>query len=45
MTWTYAQKSGDLKHNGKLIKTGYAGFGEGKFNPSMQCVRNFFNSW
>ena len=40
MTWTYAQKSGVLTHNGKYIKTGYAGFGKGKFNPSMQCVRN-----
>lgn len=40
MTWTFAQKSGVLTHNGKFIKTGYAGFGEGKFNPSMQCVRN-----
>ncbi|MGE9656958.1 tlde1 domain-containing protein [Snodgrassella alvi] len=40
MTWTYAQINGELKHNGVSIVAGYAGFGKGKFNPSMQCVRN-----
>ena len=40
MTWTYAQNNGELKHNGVFIGTGYAGFGKGKFNPSMQCVSN-----
>ena len=40
MTWTYEQSTGDLTHNGKFIKTGYAGFGEGKNKSSMQCVRN-----
>ena len=41
MTWTYGQKTAELKHNGKLIGIGYAGFGkEGKNDPLKQCVRN-----
>ncbi|PIT61153.1 DUF2778 domain-containing protein [Snodgrassella alvi] len=40
MTWTYEQNSGILSHNGEYIITGYAGFGKGKNEPSMQCVSN-----
>jgi len=38
--WTYAQKSGDLLHNGQRITAGYSGFDEGKNNPAMQAVPN-----
>ena len=36
--WTYSQSSGQLKHNGILIATGYAGRGTDKNNPQSQCI-------
>ena len=38
--WTYAQKTGNLFEDGKLVATGYSGGGEGKNDPSMQAVEN-----
>jgi Protein of unknown function (DUF2778) len=38
--WTYAQKSGDLQHDGESIATGYSGIGAGKNNPALQDVPN-----
>jgi len=38
--WTYAQKSGELQHDGEPVATGYSGAGPGKNNPSMQTVHN-----
>jgi hypothetical protein len=38
--WTYAQKTGNLWQDGKLVATGYSGGGEGKNDPSMQAVEN-----
>lgn len=38
--WTYAQKSGELRHDGEPIATGYSGAGPGKNNPEMQSVHN-----
>lgn len=36
--WTYAQKTGDLLQDGRLVATGYSGFDDGKNNPAMQAV-------
>ena len=37
--FTYSQSKGELRDvEGKLIGTGYSGFGEGKNNPAMQAV-------
>jgi hypothetical protein len=38
--WTYAQKTGNLLQDGKLVATGYSGGGEGKNDPSMQAVHD-----
>lgn len=38
--WTYAQKTGELQHDGKHVTTGYSGGGAGKNNPAMENVRN-----
>jgi Protein of unknown function (DUF2778) len=38
--WTYAQKTGQLLQDGKLVSTGYSGCGEGKNNAEMQAVEN-----
>jgi hypothetical protein len=38
--WTYAQKTGDLLHDGTKIATGYSGYDDGKNNPAMQAVAN-----
>ena len=44
MPWTYSQSSGELRHNGILVGTGYSGAGlnaaSGRNNPSMQNVPN-----
>jgi hypothetical protein len=36
MSWTYAQSSGNLSHNGEFIAKGYAGIGAGVNNPAAQ---------
>ena len=38
--WTYAQKTGNLFHDGRLVATGYSGNGEGKNDPLMQGVHD-----
>lgn len=38
--WIYAQATGELRHDGDLIGTGYSGHGEGRNNPVMQSVPN-----
>jgi type VI secretion system (T6SS) effector TldE1-like protein len=38
--WTYAQKTGELLHDGQHVATGYSGFQDGKNNPDMQAVHN-----
>ncbi len=38
--WTYAQKTGELQKDGKLVATGYSGAGVGKNNPEMQKIHN-----
>ena len=38
MTWRYSQKTGDLSHDGKIVGSGYAGFGEGVNNPADQAI-------
>jgi hypothetical protein len=38
--WTYNQKTGEIRHNGKLAGKGYAGYGGGKNNPAMESVKN-----
>lgn len=38
MSWQYEQSTGKLSYRGAYIATGYAGFGVGKNNPSMQGV-------
>lgn len=37
--FTYDQSSGEFRHNGKLLATGYSGAGAGKNNPAMETVR------
>lgn len=39
-SWTYAQRTGDLKQDGKQVSTGYSGANEGKNNPAMENVSN-----
>ena len=36
--WTYAQKTGELLHDGEHAGNGYSGCDEGKNNPAMQAV-------
>lgn len=42
MTWTYSQSTGDIRHNGVSIGTGYSGAGtiaaSGRNNASMQDI-------
>ena len=38
--WTYAQKTGELRQDGRPVGTGYSGTGDGKNNPDMQNVPN-----
>jgi hypothetical protein len=38
--WTYAQKTGKLLQDGRLVGTGYSGFDNGKNNPAMQAVHD-----
>jgi Protein of unknown function (DUF2778) len=38
--WTYAQTTGELQRDGKLVATGYSGNGPGKNNPAMEDVPN-----
>jgi len=44
MPWTYSQSTGELRHNGALIGTGYSGAGliasSGRNNPAMQSIPN-----
>lgn len=44
MPWTYSQATGQLRHNGQLVGTGYSGAGRtsetGRNNPAMQNVSN-----
>ena len=43
MPWEYSQSTGQLRHNGTLIATGYSGAGmnsgTGRNNPAMEAVR------
>ncbi|HZC21755.1 MAG TPA: tlde1 domain-containing protein [Candidatus Binatia bacterium] len=39
-SWSYAQRSGELQHDGKPVATGYSGAGAGKNNPALQNVPN-----
>ena len=38
--WTYTQKSGELRQDGKPVATGYSGAGVGKNNPALEDVPN-----
>ena len=40
MAWIYSQSTGELTRSGKLIATGYSGFGIGRNNPAQQAVPN-----
>jgi hypothetical protein len=40
MTWTYSQSTGELKHDGVHVATGYSGIGAGRNNPAMQSAAN-----
>ncbi|PIT52513.1 tlde1 domain-containing protein [Snodgrassella alvi] len=40
MTWTYSQRTGELKHNGRIITIGYAGRGLGYNKPEMEHLAN-----
>lgn len=44
MPWTYSQSTGQLRHNGQLVGTGYSGAGmtstTGRNNVSMQSIPN-----
>lgn len=44
MPWTYSQSTGELRHNGALVGTGYSGAGlsasSGRNNPAMQHIPN-----
>lgn len=44
MPWTYSQSTGELRHNGASVGTGYSGAGlkasSGRNNPAMQHVPN-----
>lgn len=36
--WTYKQSTGELRHDDKLIATGYSGSPAAKNNPAMQNI-------
>lgn len=40
MPWTYSQTSGQLRHNGVLVTTGYSGNGQGRNNPDAEDQTN-----
>ena len=40
MTWTWAQNSGTMYHDGELFGTGYSGKYTGKNNGAMQDVKD-----
>jgi hypothetical protein len=40
LSWTYAQKTGELQQDGMPVATGYSGAGDGKNNPAMEKVHN-----
>ncbi|MDZ4851865.1 MAG: DUF2778 domain-containing protein [Pirellulaceae bacterium] len=44
MSWTYSQRTGQLRHNGTLVSTGYSGAGtqhsQGRNNADMQATAN-----
>lgn len=40
MAWIYYQSTGELRHKGKLIGTGYSGNLTNKNNPDRQHVKN-----
>lgn len=44
MPWTYSQSTGQLRHNGTVVGTGYSGAGQtaaaGRNNPAMQGTPN-----
>ncbi len=40
MPRTYSQSTGELKHDGQLVGTGYSGIGAGLNNPAMEASHN-----
>lgn len=38
--WTYAQKTGELTHDGQFAGTGYSGTGIGRNQPAAEIVPN-----
>lgn len=40
LAWTYAQKTGELRQDGKHVANGYSGAGPGKNNPCMENLQN-----
>lgn len=41
MQWTYNQKTGALAGpDGRIVATGYSGFGPGKNNPAQEAVKS-----
>lgn len=38
MPWEYYQSSGEIKHNGVVVGTGYSGKDKGKNNPHMESI-------
>jgi hypothetical protein len=44
MTWEYNQTTGEMRHNGQLVGTGYSGAGTttatGRNNPAMESTAN-----
>lgn len=40
MPWTYSQATGELRHNGVLVATGYSGNGAGRNNPDAENRAN-----
>lgn len=37
--WHYSQSTGELRLDGVLVATGYAGRGKGKNNPQLEAVK------
>lgn len=40
MPWVYDQSSGEIRLNGQLVGSGYAGKGLGRDNPDMEHIRD-----
>src|SRR5262249_11544540 len=38
MSWTFSQRTGQIKHNGHPVGSGYSGRGAGLHNPAMEMV-------